>query len=579
MMLRNKKQDENMLKDGLNINDMNDRDAAEPDEKNLTKKTFFKKGDTMVLIGDYLGDDTDYQAYISDDSEVDEDETLELFNQAAAELNEDTDTDEDEYIIKSVFDADDSLKEADNSNDYENDSAASKEKNKKRHMAVWLTIAAILILVIAAGAYRYGTAKTFAKKAKVNGIDVGGLDAAQVAEKMEEQNNSITLLKDGKAIGTSDTHFEYDAEKTAKRTIRRCAIDPVAMFKLRSDRGYAMPLNVIGGIEESAEEIAKLDTGSKDDVVMTADAYIDLDNMAIVKEVYGANIDYIKLTEAIAKQRKENPANSKFKFNAKEFYAKPKVKAEDLNDELEFDKKYLAGGLDVATPGGSVTKITPKQLGKVIKYSKDRPKYSKSGANSLAKELIKSYLNDDGVITVRTMSGDREVINYHFKSEINEEDTAKSIFNAAKNKTSAKLVEKNSKSGNLSTKLANRVEINLSAQTVTLVRNNNAVGTWYVVTGGPGHRTPTGLFAISYKTSPAVLKGDNADGSKYESPVTYWMPFNGGIGMHDADGWRSSYGGSIYMYGGSHGCVNMPLSAASTIYRSVNSGTPVVVYR
>jgi hypothetical protein len=55
------------------------------------------------------------------------------------------------------------------------------------------------------------------------------------------------------------------------------------------------------------------------------------------------------------------------------------------------------------------------------------------------------------------------------------------------------------------------------------------------------------------------------------------MPFKGGYGLHDAT-WRSSFGGTIYYYSGSHGCVNLPKSAAKTIYNNVSVGTKVILY-
>ena len=64
----------------------------------------------------------------------------------------------------------------------------------------------------------------------------------------------------------------------------------------------------------------------------------------------------------------------------------------------------------------------------------------------------------------------------------------------------------------------------------------------------------------------------------YETPVKYWMPFNGNVGIHDADGWRSKYGGEIYRTNGSHGCINTPEEAAKTIYETVSIGTAVIVY-
>ena len=55
------------------------------------------------------------------------------------------------------------------------------------------------------------------------------------------------------------------------------------------------------------------------------------------------------------------------------------------------------------------------------------------------------------------------------------------------------------------------------------------------------------------------------------------MPFNGGIGFHDAS-WRSSFGGRIYMTNGSHGCVNLPYAAAQTIYNNINTSMPIILY-
>ena len=52
----------------------------------------------------------------------------------------------------------------------------------------------------------------------------------------------------------------------------------------------------------------------------------------------------------------------------------------------------------------------------------------------------------------------------------------------------------------------------------------------------------------------------------------YWMQFDGGIGLHDADNWRNSYG-----YRGSHGCVNIPLTVAYRLYNSIGVGTKVIV--
>ena len=60
--------------------------------------------------------------------------------------------------------------------------------------------------------------------------------------------------------------------------------------------------------------------------------------------------------------------------------------------------------------------------------------------------------------------------------------------------------------------------------------------------------------------------------------MKYWMPFNGGIGLHDAS-WRSKFGGEIYKNSGSHGCVNLPRSVAETIYNNIDKSYFIVVYK
>ena len=95
-------------------------------------------------------------------------------------------------------------------------------------------------------------------------------------------------------------------------------------------------------------------------------------------------------------------------------------------------------------------------------------------------------------------------------------------------------------------------------------------GKWYP----KDHSTPTGTYYLRAKQTNQTLKGLEDDGkTPYSSPVSYWMPFIGNSwGLHDAT-WRSSFGGSIYKYNGSHGCVNMPYSAAKSLYARIKVGT------
>ena len=122
------------------------------------------------------------------------------------------------------------------------------------------------------------------------------------------------------------------------------------------------------------------------------------------------------------------------------------------------------------------------------------------------------------------------------------------------------------------------VEVSLSAQHLWFYKNYQLFFESDVVTGNAstGTTTTPGCYPLAYKESPSVLRGADANGG-YETPVTYWMPFHEGQGMHDAT-WRGSFGGNIYQYSGSHGCVNLPYYAAETIYNNISSGTAIVIY-
>lgn len=118
------------------------------------------------------------------------------------------------------------------------------------------------------------------------------------------------------------------------------------------------------------------------------------------------------------------------------------------------------------------------------------------------------------------------------------------------------------------------VEIDLTNQHLYLYVDGELITESDFVSGNlaRGFGTPDGVYGLTYKTRDAILRGQN-----YETPVKYWMPFNGNIGMHDAS-WRRKFGGDIYKTSGSHGCINLPPEAAETIYEYVYKGFPVVCY-
>ena len=124
------------------------------------------------------------------------------------------------------------------------------------------------------------------------------------------------------------------------------------------------------------------------------------------------------------------------------------------------------------------------------------------------------------------------------------------------------------------------VEVDIDEQHVYVYKNDELIFDCNCVSGNKGsHDTPTGIFDVEEKEAGRRLEGYNSYGERtYSVWVNYWISFYPHYGLHDAS-WRDEFGGDIYEYDGSHGCVNLSRSSAATIYDIVDYGTPVIIFR
>ncbi|MBQ2677890.1 MAG: L,D-transpeptidase family protein [Firmicutes bacterium] len=121
------------------------------------------------------------------------------------------------------------------------------------------------------------------------------------------------------------------------------------------------------------------------------------------------------------------------------------------------------------------------------------------------------------------------------------------------------------------------VLVNISKQSMMYVRDGRLILETPVITGMKNkYDTPKGTYSVQYKARNVNLKGQ-VDDDEWDVTVSYWVAFIGGsYGFHDA-GWKSNFGGQTYTWNGSHGCVNMPVSAAAKFYSEVAVGTRVFI--
>ncbi|MBQ9141914.1 MAG: L,D-transpeptidase [Lachnospiraceae bacterium] len=118
------------------------------------------------------------------------------------------------------------------------------------------------------------------------------------------------------------------------------------------------------------------------------------------------------------------------------------------------------------------------------------------------------------------------------------------------------------------------IEVDMSEQKLYCYKEGELLLETDIVTGNMRRNwdTPVGVNFVYAKQKNRILRGQG-----YATPVDFWMPVKGAIGIHDAD-WRKEFGGEIYLKNGSHGCINIPPENMPIIYENYEIGTPVIMF-
>lgn len=123
-------------------------------------------------------------------------------------------------------------------------------------------------------------------------------------------------------------------------------------------------------------------------------------------------------------------------------------------------------------------------------------------------------------------------------------------------------------------------EVSIQDQRAWFYVDGKEVYTTNIVTGkhSTNEDTPTGVWYIMYKQSPATLEGSESGNANYSVKVNYWAQFTStGCGFHDAS-WRTDWSSTAYLTNGSGGCANTPSANMKSVYDSLSQKEAVVVY-
>ena len=121
-----------------------------------------------------------------------------------------------------------------------------------------------------------------------------------------------------------------------------------------------------------------------------------------------------------------------------------------------------------------------------------------------------------------------------------------------------------------------RVEVKINEQTLYYYEDDVLTLKSPIVSGNKEltDETPHGKFEVRRKVTDTQLRGRD-----YIEHVDYWVGFDqtGGMyGLHDAQ-WRDEFGGDIWTYDPSRGCVNMPLNKIGLLFERLKLGDEITV--
>ena len=311
-------------------------------------------------------------------------------------------------------------------------------------------------------------------------------------------------------------------------------------------------------------------------VVQPKDAYLKYNGKTyeIEKEIDGDKINKEVLYDNILKAIDEGKTS--INLEKTQCYYKPKYtdKSKDVIEASNTLNKYLASqityNLDEHTEIIGGTRINEwLSVDESFKVKIDEEK-----VREYIEGIARNYDIIGKSVDFKTSDGKMIKVNDHnYRKIINRNKESEALILALKE---GKIETRQPISSIISTPEigSTYLEVDLTKQCVSLYKDSTLVVKGDIVTGNvsSGNSTPEGVYKIQYKQKDAVLRGQG-----YEAPVSYWMPFNGGIGIHDAN-WRTVFGGEIYKTAGSHGCVNAPYNVAETIFNNIDSGTAVICH-
>lgn len=454
-------------------------------------------------------------------------------------------------------------------------------------------IIVIIFLIIAgmAGAYaaiglRYQT--HFFENTSINGIDVSDMTAkeaeALIAEQAEDYSVTVTTREGNQeTIDGDDIGYRFVSGGEVQDLLDRQNFLAWMPAVLGQETSLSVTASTAYDETKLAEAVEALDCMQADNTTAPQDASVqqqDDGSFAVVPEVAGNQLDKEKAV-ALVKDTVDKGGRAA-NFDLSGCYVEPKVLSDDadLQAEAALRNKYSSITITYQMGGDVTVTLEPATVYSWFSITEDgQAAIDRNAVADWVNQLADQYDTIGSFLPFVTSNGETvypesRTYGWQMDRETETEQLYQQLLTGESAQRSPVWLEGAWTRGENDIG-DTYVEIDYTNQRMWYYKNGTLLVETSVVTGNvsAGNASPEGVFCLVGKEENATLVGED-----YKTPVDYWMPFYGGVGIHDADTWRSTYGGDIYMYSGSHGCINTPTAQAAIIFQNIDIGTPIVCY-
>ncbi len=471
----------------------------------------------------------------------------------------------------------------------ENQAEENETKETEKKPFSWKFAAGILAGVVITGAAGYvGMSmkyqNTYLPGTRINGMNVAGMSSKAVEEAMAKEAGDYSL----RLVLRNDASENIEGSAIGLNTVFDGSLENI----LKQQNPYTWPIHMIKGENYEIETMLAYEDEALDQAVDSLNAmdpayvtapvdahlsdYIKGEGYSVIPETEGDQLKPEKVKEEV--KAAINDLKEEIDLDELGCYEEPAVRSDDesLIALAESLNRY-ANMTITYTMGSKKELLDGEKIHTWLSYAGGQVSIDESKISEYVKSLASKYNTAYSKRTFKTSYGPQVEVSGFYGWRIDQQAEAAALKEAlaeGKNVTKEPAYAQKAASHDGNDYGNTYVEVNLTAQHLFMYKEGQKILESDFVSGNvsKGYTTPPGLFGLTYKQRDATLKGQG-----YASPVKFWMPFNGGIGFHDAS-WRNTFGGTIYKKSGSHGCINMPYAAAKTLFENVYAGIPVICY-